>query len=187
VEIDIKFGRRKNNRSHTSRGQRVFGCVSASREKHYSFQFITTATTLITFFVTGSNPTLLSIVTAGQRTSTWKRTATHAKPLTIPSVSFMCLVGHIRTRSTACEGIPQSLQLDGGIRLITWSTICWRRGAYLTTSTTSPTSSASKQAFTRAQHLLSIRAGLWVGRARHLPRALTSRGRRKGSHRPATR
>jgi hypothetical protein len=31
------------------------------------------------------------------------------------------------------------------------------------------------------------RAGLWVGRAGHLPRALTSRGRRKGSHRPATR
>jgi hypothetical protein len=31
------------------------------------------------------------------------------------------------------------------------------------------------------------RAGLWVGRAGHLPRALTSRGRRKGSHRPAKR
>jgi hypothetical protein len=32
----------------------------------------------------------------------------------------------------------------------------------------------------------SGRAGLWVGRAGPLPRALTSRGRRKGSHRPAT-
>jgi hypothetical protein len=31
------------------------------------------------------------------------------------------------------------------------------------------------------------RAGLWVGRAGPLPRALTTRGRRKGSHRPATR
>jgi hypothetical protein len=31
------------------------------------------------------------------------------------------------------------------------------------------------------------RAGLWVGRAGHLPRALTSRGRRKGSHRPVKR
>jgi hypothetical protein len=31
------------------------------------------------------------------------------------------------------------------------------------------------------------RAGLWVGQAGPLPRALTSRGRQKGSHRPATR
>jgi hypothetical protein len=31
------------------------------------------------------------------------------------------------------------------------------------------------------------RAGLWVGRAGPLPRPLTSRGRRKGSHRLATR
>jgi hypothetical protein len=30
-------------------------------------------------------------------------------------------------------------------------------------------------------------AGLWVGRAGPLPRALTSRGRQKGGHRPATR
>jgi hypothetical protein len=31
------------------------------------------------------------------------------------------------------------------------------------------------------------RACLWVGRAGPLPRALTSRGRQKGGHRPATR
>jgi hypothetical protein len=34
---------------------------------------------------------------------------------------------------------------------------------------------------------VTYRAGLWVGRAGHLPRGLTSRGRRKGSHRPAKR
>jgi hypothetical protein len=33
----------------------------------------------------------------------------------------------------------------------------------------------------------AARAGLWVGRAGALPRAPTSRGRRKGGHRPATR
>jgi hypothetical protein len=31
---------------------------------------------------------------------------------------------------------------------------------------------------------MAVRAGLWVGRAGPLPRALTSRGRQKGSHRP---
>jgi hypothetical protein len=36
-------------------------------------------------------------------------------------------------------------------------------------------------------HSCITRAGLWVGRAGPLPRAMTSRGRRKGSHRPATR
>jgi hypothetical protein len=35
--------------------------------------------------------------------------------------------------------------------------------------------------------LCIYRAGLWVGRAGPLRRALTSRGRRKGCHRPATR
>jgi hypothetical protein len=29
----------------------------------------------------------------------------------------MCFLGHIWTRSTACEGIPYSLQLDGGLSL----------------------------------------------------------------------
>jgi hypothetical protein len=36
------------------------------------------------------------------------------------------------------------------------------------------------------RYCVRARAGLWVGRTGHLPRALTSRGRRKGSHRPAT-
>jgi predicted Na+-dependent transporter len=35
--------------------------------------------------------------------------------------------------------------------------------------------------------LCVLRAGLWVGRAVPLPWALTSRGRQKGGHRPATR
>jgi hypothetical protein len=39
----------------------------------------------------------------------------------------------------------------------------------------------------RLPKLITDRAGLWVGRAGPLPRALTSRGRQKGGHRPATR
>ena len=58
---------------------------------------------------------LQSSGTPGRRTGTWKGTATPTKPSTITSVSFMCLIGHIRTRSTVCEGIPQSLQLDGAL------------------------------------------------------------------------
>jgi hypothetical protein len=35
-------------------------------------------------------------------------------------------------------------------------------------------------------HNISTRAGLWVGQAGPLPRALTSRGRQKGGHQPVT-
>jgi len=44
-------------------------------------------------------------VTAGVRTDTWKRTTKHTKPSTIQSVSFMCVMGHIRTRSRARGGM----------------------------------------------------------------------------------
>jgi hypothetical protein len=36
-------------------------------------------------------------------------------------------------------------------------------------------------------YILTLRAGLWVGRSGPLPRVLTSRGCQKGGHRPATR
>jgi len=65
----------------------------------------------------------------------------YSKPSTIRSVSFMCLLENIRTRSAACGAITRSswiLSNRWRTTYITQTNTCFPRGADAKTSTTSP-------------------------------------------------
>lgn len=119
VKIDeTKFARRKCHWTHVVKGQWMFGGVKRESRKTFLVPvYDRTANTLLVVLRYQSNPALQSSATAGRRIGTWKRKATHIKPSTIQSFSFLCALGQIRTRSTAREDIPQSLKPDGGLYL----------------------------------------------------------------------